>query len=134
MGIQSAIGDLGAFIAILTTLYIAEVFGWIFPFYLWAILGLLFLSVGLYLTRNINEKIVYKKKSKTRNSIREKIIESIKILKQQNLKLSHIPSKGQVVYLRRAANVAEGGTSVDVTNIASNKLKKLTDSLKKEFI
>ena len=27
MGIQSAIGDLGAFIAILTTLYIAEEFG-----------------------------------------------------------------------------------------------------------
>lgn len=81
MGTQSAIGDLGAFIAILTTLYIAEEFGWIFPFYLWAILGILFLSVGLYLTRNINEKIVDKKKSKTRKSIREKIIESIKILK-----------------------------------------------------
>ena len=58
MGMQSAFGDFGAFIAILTTLYIAELKGWVFPFYIWAIIGVLCLFAGVYLTKNIHEKYV----------------------------------------------------------------------------
>ena len=36
MGIQSALGDFGAFIAILSTAFIVEIKDWSYPFYLWA--------------------------------------------------------------------------------------------------
>jgi len=56
MGIQSALGDFGAFIGILTTAFIVEIKGWTYPFYLWAIAGVLCLFLGLFLTRNTHEK------------------------------------------------------------------------------
>ncbi len=40
MGMQSAFGDLGAFVAILTTLYIAVILEWFFPLYIWSLIGL----------------------------------------------------------------------------------------------
>jgi len=55
MGIQSALGDFGAFIGILTTAFIVDFFNWTIPFYIWSIIGIFCLFSGLYLTRNTNE-------------------------------------------------------------------------------
>lgn len=54
MGIQSAFGDFGAFIAVLTTLYIAERSGWQIPFYLWSIFGIITFTLGLLITRKMD--------------------------------------------------------------------------------
>jgi len=54
MGVQSGFGDLGAFIAVLTTLFVAEILGWRFPLYIWAIICILLLFVGMFLTKNIS--------------------------------------------------------------------------------
>jgi len=86
MGIQSAFGDLGAFFAILTTLYIAEMQGWVFPFYLWCIIGIGIVVYGSYLTYNIgNEYIVIENNDKTKQSIKEGFLEAFDIFK--NIKI-----------------------------------------------
>jgi len=54
MGVQSAAGDFGAFIALLSTLFIVENMNWSFPLYLWAIGGTICLFIGVFLTTNIN--------------------------------------------------------------------------------
>jgi len=63
MGIQSACGDFGAFLAVLTTLYIAERNGWEVPFYIWSIFGIIILSIGILITRNTNETFLKNKKT-----------------------------------------------------------------------
>jgi len=86
MGIQSALGDLGAFFAILTTLYIAEIKGWGFLFYLWAIIGIGVVFYGSFLTRNINkERIVIENNDKTKQTLKEAISEATNILKRIKL-------------------------------------------------
>ena len=40
--------------------------------------------------------------------------ESLKILRQQELNLTFVPELGQIVYLRQAANVAQGGTTIEI--------------------
>jgi len=86
MGIQSAIGDFGAFIAILTTLYIAELKGWVFPFYIWTIIGVLCLFAGVYLTKNIHEKYVrVRNKNIKKQTVKEAVAEAQNILKQMKL-------------------------------------------------
>ncbi|MCJ2513679.1 MAG: MFS transporter [Candidatus Thermoplasmatota archaeon] len=86
MGIQSAFGDFGAFIAILTTLFIAVSLGWIFPLYIWSILGLVCLFIGLYLTRYTPKKLlivgVLKNKKQT---VSEAIVEWFFIIKRFRL-------------------------------------------------
>ena len=83
MGIQSALGDFGAFIAILTTLSIAESLGWILPFYFWSILGVGCLFIGQYITRNTAERYLNGVNTdKLRQTAREAIIESIIMLKR----------------------------------------------------
>lgn len=77
MGIQSALGDFGAFIGILTTAFIVELKGWSFPFYLWAIAGVFCLFLGMYLTRNTHEKY-----QKNIEKISEKIVLSNFLLKE----------------------------------------------------
>ncbi|OGF46857.1 hypothetical protein A2533_02555 [Candidatus Falkowbacteria bacterium RIFOXYD2_FULL_35_9] len=73
----------------------------------------------LYLIKQKNKvKKSYKKDIKTN----EKTIE---ILKEKKLTLRSIPAKDEIVYLRKAANIAEGGTSIDFTDIASKPLKDL---------
>jgi FSR family fosmidomycin resistance protein-like MFS transporter len=54
MGMQSAAGDFGAFIAILSTLYIIENTSWYFPLYLWSIAGIICLFTGIYLTSELD--------------------------------------------------------------------------------
>ncbi len=53
MGMQSAFGDFGAFIAILTTPIIVELKNWTYPFYIWTIISIFCLFVFIYLTRNL---------------------------------------------------------------------------------
>ncbi len=50
---------------------------------------------------------------------------SKKILKQQGFTLQSVIPENKRVFLRLAANIAEGGTSVDVTSQASVKLKEM---------
>lgn len=52
MGIQSAFGDFGAFIAILTTPFIVEFKSWTYPFYIWAVISIICLFIFIYLTHN----------------------------------------------------------------------------------
>jgi len=68
MGIQSAFGDFGAFIAILTTPFIVEFKNWTYPFYVWTIISIFCLFTFIYLTHsfidenNQNTKEKIKKK------------------------------------------------------------------------
>jgi MFS family permease len=69
MGIQSASGDFGAFIAILTTPFIVEFKSWTYPFYVWTIISIICLFIFIYLTYNFideNNKNV-KRNNKKKN-------------------------------------------------------------------
>jgi len=68
MGIQSAFGDFGAFIAILTTPFIVELKSWSYPFYLWAIISIACLFIFIYLTYNF----VYENNENTKINIKNK--------------------------------------------------------------
>ena len=86
MGVQSALGDFGAFIGILTTAFIVELKGWSFPFYIWAIAGVICLFSGLYITRNTNETYIENIKNKVeKESIRNIIKKEWKLLKKIKL-------------------------------------------------
>ena len=86
MGIQSAFGDFGAFVAILTTLYIAENIGWVFPFYLWFIFGISCLFIALFLTRGIAENYLrVEKPNNKKQTLTEAIDEWINIMKRLRL-------------------------------------------------
>ncbi|KYK25788.1 hypothetical protein AYK20_09220 [Thermoplasmatales archaeon SG8-52-1] len=74
MGVQSAFGDFGAFIGILTTAFIVELKGWSFPFYIWAIAGVLCLFSGLYITRNTDEKYLENTKNRVEKENIKKLI------------------------------------------------------------
>lgn len=75
MGVQSAFGDFGAFIGILTTAFIVELKGLSFPFYVWAMAGVLCLFSGLYITRNTNEKYLENAKNSVEKEAIDKLIE-----------------------------------------------------------
>ena len=86
MGLQSAFGNFGSFIAVLTTLYIATNFDWTIPIYLWSILGVGCLTIGISLTRHIPNTLlkseVLKNKKQTAH---EAIIEWFEIIKRFRL-------------------------------------------------
>ncbi len=84
MGIQSALGDFGAFVAILTTAFIVEIKGWSYPFYIWVIIGVFCLITGLSLTYNIKEKYLVNMKNvntKPKNSLAQEwdLLKKIKL-------------------------------------------------------
>ena len=86
MGMQSAFGDFGAFIAILTTLYIAVNFGWIIPLYIWSILGVGCLFIGIYLTSHTPKKYLISSYSKNKKqTFSESFFEWIQIIKRFRL-------------------------------------------------
>lgn len=64
MGIQSASGDFGAFIAIISTAFIVEIKDWHYPFYIWTIIGIICMLMGLFLTRNIHDKYLINKNNR----------------------------------------------------------------------
>lgn len=86
MGIQSALGDFGAFAAILTTLYIAETQGWVSLFHIWCITGVFVVFYGLYLTHNIdNSYVAVENNDKTKQTLNEAFSESFEILKNMKI-------------------------------------------------
>jgi len=72
----------------------------------------------------------FRKKMK-RLIIKDKITRET--LKEQKLTMSSVPEKGQVVYLRKTANLATGGEAIDITNKLSAKIKKLSIEIAKSF-
>ncbi len=86
MGIQSACGDFGAFIAVLTTLYIAEWNGWQFPFYIWSFFGIIIFFMGILITRNMDETFLpYHKISRHKQKITEAFNEWMLMMKKMKL-------------------------------------------------
>ncbi|UCF50047.1 MAG: MFS transporter, partial [Thermoplasmatales archaeon] len=85
MGIQSGLADIGAFIAISTTLYISEITNWKYPLYLWSIAGSIVLLIGTAITSNIKEEYLLVNKTSKRQTIKEAIEESIVFLKRIKL-------------------------------------------------
>jgi len=85
MGIQSGSADLGVFVALLTTLYLTEIKGWQFPLYIWSLLAVLIVIIGIFITRNIDEKLLTVKKTYKKQKILEKIQDSVLLLKKIKL-------------------------------------------------
>jgi len=85
MGIQSALGDFGAFIGILTTAFIVEFSGWAIPFYIWAIIGVLCLLSGLFLTKETNENIENLKKVREKIKIEKILFNEYELIKKIKL-------------------------------------------------
>lgn len=85
MGIQSGFADIGAFIAISTTLYISEITSWDYPLYLWAFAGGLLLLSGNYLTSNIKDEYLIVEKTSKKQTIKDAIHESAVFLKKIKL-------------------------------------------------
>lgn len=75
MGIQSALGDLGVFIAIASTLFIAETIGWKYPFYIWTLIGVSSILLAITLTSNTPQLHLKHKSSKQNHSFSKKITE-----------------------------------------------------------
>ena len=82
MGIQSGSADLGAFIALLTTLYITDIKGWQFPLYIWSFFAALVVIIGIFMTRNLDENFLIVKKTYKKQKISEKIQDGILLLKK----------------------------------------------------
>jgi len=85
MGIQSGSADLGVFLALVTTLYLTEIKGWQFPLYIWAFAAALVVLIGMFTTRNVDEKFLTVKKTYKKQKISEKIQESLLLLKKIKL-------------------------------------------------
>ncbi len=82
MGIQSGSADLGAFVALLTTLYLTNIKGWQFPLYIWSFAAALVVLAGIFITRNIDENLLIVKKAPKKQKISEKISDSVFLLKK----------------------------------------------------
>ena len=80
MGTQSAFGDLGVFIAIASTLFIAESFGWSYPFYIWAVLGVISILISILLTAKIPKLHLKRETSSDQTSFSEQIKEYKEII------------------------------------------------------
>ena len=85
MGIQSGFADIGAFIAISTTLFISEINSWDYPLYFWSFAGGLIIISGIYLTINIKDNFLIVKKTQKKQTIKEAINESAIFLKKIKL-------------------------------------------------
>ena len=71
MGIQSGSADLGAFLAILTTLSITQLTHWTVPLYGWAGICILGLLISVVLTVHLNKELVYVPKETKKHTFRE---------------------------------------------------------------
>lgn len=85
MGVQSAFADIGAFIAISTTLYISEITNWKYPLYIWSIAGAVILLLGISITRNIKDEYLNVNKLLKKQTIKEALNESAIFLKRIKL-------------------------------------------------
>jgi FSR family fosmidomycin resistance protein-like MFS transporter len=85
MGIQSGGADIGAFVAVATTLYLTEITYWQFPLFLWSILGIIGLLAGIIFTRNIRVTITKVKFEYKKQTFKEALSEGLDFLK--NIKI-----------------------------------------------
>ena len=81
MGVQSGSADLGAFLAILTTLSITQLTHWSVPLYGWAAICILGLIVSFALTNRLKKEFVIVPKEQTRHSIQEMVTDAFKRMK-----------------------------------------------------
>ncbi|DAC72686.1 MAG TPA: hypothetical protein DSN98_03840 [Thermoplasmata archaeon] len=81
MGIQSGSADLGAFLAILTTLSITQLTHWMVPLYGWAAVCLLGLLVSLVLTQQLKKEFVIVPKDPKKHTIKEMATDAFKRMK-----------------------------------------------------
>ncbi len=71
MGIQSGSADLGAFLAILTTLSISQLTHWTVPLYGWACICILGLLASVALTYHLNKELVFVSKERKKHTFKE---------------------------------------------------------------
>lgn len=84
MGIQSALGDFGAFVAILTIPFIAEKTNWTYPFYIWAVIGVICLFSVILFTIDLKEEKNIDNKDK-KNNLRQSLLEDLNSIKKTKL-------------------------------------------------
>jgi len=85
MGMQSGFADIGAFLGVATTLYIAEMTSWEFPLYLWALLGGIGLFAAFGFTRTLHPNVTSVSLVQQKQTIKEAILEGVHMGK--NIKL-----------------------------------------------
>jgi FSR family fosmidomycin resistance protein-like MFS transporter len=71
MGIQSGSADLGAFLAILTTLSITQLTHWTVPLYGWACICIIGLLVSVVLSSRLNKELVFVPKDTKKHTFKE---------------------------------------------------------------
>jgi len=81
MGIQSGSADLGAFLAILTTLSITQLTHWTVPLYGWACICILGLFACLVLTFQLKKEFVIVPKETKKHSLREMTTDAFERIK-----------------------------------------------------
>jgi FSR family fosmidomycin resistance protein-like MFS transporter len=85
MGIQSGAADLGAFLAILTTLSITQLTHWTVPLYAWACICILGLMACLVLTHQLKKEFVIVPKETTHHSLKEIATDALHFMKRIKL-------------------------------------------------
>ncbi len=85
MGVQSGSADIGAFIALATTLFLAEYFGWRIPLYIWAVGGMIAVLLGLSLTYKKDASYVVKKPPKKNKPLSASVTDAFQFFKQIKL-------------------------------------------------
>ena len=85
MGIQSGFGDVGAFIALSTTLLISNLTSWQVPLYIWAIMAVGGILIGTFISRNLDGSITSVQHKNKKQTIREEIDDAYLLLK--NIKI-----------------------------------------------
>lgn len=85
MGIQSASGNFGSFIAILTTLAIAVTFEWTTPLYMWTIIGMICVTIGFMLTKHTPKKYLISNIIQQKQTAKEAFIEWFHIVNRLKL-------------------------------------------------
>jgi MFS family permease len=81
MGIQSGCANVGAFVATATTLFLTEYAYWQFPLFLWTILGICGLFIGVTLSVNLRESLTKVNIHSSKQTFKEAIFEGIILLK-----------------------------------------------------
>jgi FSR family fosmidomycin resistance protein-like MFS transporter len=85
MGIQSGSADLGAFLAILTTLSITQLTHWTVPLYGWASICIVGLLGGLILTHQLKKEFVIVPRETTTHSLKEMATDAFHRMKKIRL-------------------------------------------------
>jgi MFS transporter, FSR family, fosmidomycin resistance protein len=86
MGLQSGSADFGAFLAVLSTLYLTDVFHtWGMPLYIWTVACICGLIVGLLTIRNLKTEYLKAPQQKNRTTGKQTIREGLLLFKRIKL-------------------------------------------------